>query len=359
MDRANAEQGGTRRVVVRVPVEPVEAAVEADAVDAVARAGDVMVRGPLFGVAVQDGTRTGHAQPWRVLIAVTYGCPQVARDSLNSLLWFRAKDEADDRAERRALLSAVARLESEPVDELAVAGARYRIVRAEEYAAAGAGGIEEPRPTDLEPLFPDWSRNAKGPEIDADLLLDPDAPLTPTQALERLALRGLSYTGERFPPDVRADARRALETHPDVLLLPPTFTVVEETERGGWKPAVGPHASAHEARLSLDFALTWAWPRMHGLIPVDTNTEADARTAAAAAAEPELVEYAAASDALRAGRVNRLEFQGTTYRVARTRRLLRWGPDGPEGPRPSDVNSQAPMRIHPALDEDGHLVPED
>ncbi|MFD9358989.1 DUF5954 family protein [Streptomyces sp. NPDC060031] len=360
MDRGDVGPGGSRAIVVRVPVEPVEAAVEADAVDAVARAGDVVVRGPLFGVAAQGA---GDGPRWRVVLAVTDGCPQVARDGLNSHLWFRAKDEARDRAERHALLAAVARLESERVDELVVAGTRYRIVRAEEYAGAGPDGMEAPRPTDPEPLVPNWDRAVKDPEIDDGLALDPDAPVTPTQALERLALRGLCYSGNRFPEDVRADARRALVTHPDVTLLPPTFTVVEKSA-SSWKPVTGPHVTAHAARKSLDFALTWMWPRMDGRIPDDADPHTDARTWATGAGAAdrraaELIAYAEASDALRAGRVNRLDFRGTVYQIVRTRRLLRWGPDGPEGPRPSDTNTQEPVRMHPALDEDGRVLPED
>ncbi|MFD0264969.1 DUF5954 family protein [Streptomyces sp. NPDC127106] len=361
MDRGDAGPGRSRPMVVRVPVEPVEAAVEADAVDAAARAGDVAVRGPLFGVAAQG---PGDGPRWRVVVAVAEGCPQQARDGLNSKLWFRAKDEAGDRAERRDLLAAVARLESERVDELVAAGTRYRIVRAEEYAGAGPNGIEEPRPTDPEPLVPDWARDAKEQRIDDGLVLDPDAPVTPAQALEQLALRALHYVGDRFPADVRADSRQALATHPDVLLLPPTFAVVEQSGNG-WKPVSGPHPTAHAARRSLEFGLTWAWPRMRGLIPVGTDLHADARTRAAAdgaQGDPHAVElaaYAEAADRLRAGRVNRLEFQGTVYRIARTRRLLRWGPDGPEGPRPSDLNTQDPARIHLPLDEDGNVLPED
>ncbi|MER5932367.1 DUF5954 family protein [Streptomyces sp. NPDC002054] len=356
MDRGDMEPGGAQPIVVRVPVEPVEAAMEADAVDAVKRAGNLLVRGPLFGVAAQSA---GDGRRWRVVIAMTSGCPQQARDSLNSLLWFRAKDEAKDRQERRALLAAVARLESERVDNLEIAGTRYRVVRAEEYAVAGPEGMEEPRPTDPEPLLPDWSRNTKGPEVDDGLVLDPDAPVTPTQALERLALRGLAYTGRRFPDDVRADAQRALDSH-DVLLLPAAFTVVERSA-GGWEPVSGPHATPHDARTSLDFALTWAWPRMRGLIPYDADPETDARTWTDGGGKPteELAAYVAASDTLRAGRVNRLEVQGTVYQIARTRRLLRWGSDGPESPRPSDVNTQDPMRIHLELDEDGHVLPAD
>ncbi|WP_240361042.1 DUF5954 family protein [Streptomyces clavuligerus] len=92
---------------------------EADAADAAARVGDLAVRGPLFGVAVQHA---GDGQRWQVVVPVMEGCPQRARDNLNSLLWFRARDDAQDRAERRALLAAVARLETERVDDLVVGG---------------------------------------------------------------------------------------------------------------------------------------------------------------------------------------------------------------------------------------------
>ncbi|MFI7176350.1 DUF5954 family protein [Streptomyces spororaveus] len=362
MDRGDLRPRGSRPVVVRVPVEPVEAAVEADALDAAARAGDVVVRGPLFGVAAQspeDGPR------WRVVLEVTAGCPQQARDALNSRLWFHAKDEAKDRAERRALLAAVARLERERVDDLVVCGTRYRVVRAEEYAVSGPGGMEAPRPTDPEPLVPDWDRAVGEPGIDEELVVDPDAPVTPTQAFEQLALRGLRYTGDRFPEEVRADSRQALDTHPDVLVMPPTFSVVERTA-DGWRPVSGPHATPHAARKSLDFALTWMWPRMRGHIPQDADPRTDARTWAAADGgrsadlrAAKLAAYAGAADTLRTGRVNRLEFQDVLYQIVRTRRLLRWGPDGPEGPRPSDVNSQDPARIHLTLDEDGRVLPDE
>ncbi|MFI6048965.1 DUF5954 family protein [Streptomyces violascens] len=360
MDHGDAGPGRARPITVRVPVEPVEAAVEADAMDAVARMGNLVVRGPLFGVVAQD---VGAGPAWRVVVAVTLGCPQQARDSLNSRLWFRAKDDADGPAERSALLAAVTRLETERVDELAVAGTRFRIVRAEEYAAVGGrDGMEGPRPTDPEPLVPDWSRASRGPEVDDGLVLDPEAPVIPTQVAEQLALRDLCYTGDRFPKDVRADSRRALDLHPDILLLPPSFTVVEQSTNS-WAPVSGPHATAHSARRSLDFALTWTWPRMRGLIPIDAAVEMDARTETegdgAARQAGDLAEYAKAATALRAGRVNRLKFQGTVYQIARTRRLLRWGPDGPEGPRPSDANSQDPVRLHPLLDEEGRIVSHD
>ncbi|MGW2407912.1 DUF5954 family protein [Streptomyces sp. NPDC001739] len=361
MDQEEMGSGGVWPVVVRLPVEPVEAAVEADAMDAVVQVDTLAVRGPLFGVAAQSVEAEKRPQ-WQVVIAVTADCPQTARDSLNSLLWFRAKDDAQDRTERRALLAAVARLERERVDELTVLGTHYRIVRAEEYAGMDADGIEQPRPTDPEPVRPDWDRGTTEDPIDDGLLLDPDAPITPAQAAERLALRTLAYTGSRFPDDVRSDSQRAVVTHPDVLLLPATFSVVEQAAGGGWMSASALHGSAHEARKTLDFSLTWWEPRRRGLVPVGAHRDVDARTLVAEGVDPaasELAPYAEAADQLRAGRVNQLEVEGTVYRIGRTRRLLRWGPDGPEGPRPSDINRHGPERIHPVLDEDGNILPED
>ncbi|MGC5396425.1 DUF5954 family protein [Streptomyces sp. DT20] len=339
-------------VVVRVPVEPVEAAMEADALDAALHS-TLAVRGPLFGVATQ---RTGDGRRWRVAVEVTHGCPQQARDSLNSLLWFRAKDEAEDRAERRALLAAVARLESERVDELTVLDTRYRVVRAEEYAGMDANGdIETPRPTDPEPLTPDWGPGTHGPRVDADLVLDPDAPLSPVQASERLSLRSLVYTGTRFPDSVLGDSVRAVESHPDVLLMPAAFQVVERSGTRSWRPGSALHVSAHDARVTLYFSLMWFRPRLRGLISHEAPRDVDAHTATTedAAAAAELAAFAQAADRLRAGRLNQVEVPGTALRIVRTRRLLRWGPDGPEGPRPSDTNTQEPEVIHPRLDEDG------
>ncbi|MFE6685134.1 DUF5954 family protein [Streptomyces sp. NPDC057743] len=358
MDHGDVRPGGVRPMVVRVPVEPVEAAVEADAVDAAVLAGDVAVRGPLFGVAAQDADDKPR---WRLVVSVATGCPQMARDSLNSLLWFRAKDEAQDRAERRALLAAIARLESEPVDELTVLGTRYRIVRAEEYVGMGPDGIERPRPTDPEPVSPNWDRGSRDGKFDEGFVLDPDAPVTPAQAAERLTLRGMAYVGSQYPDDVLLDSHRAVTTHPDILLLPATFKIVERTGTE-WKSGSGLHVSAHDARKTLDFSLTWWEPRGRGLIPMEADHTVDARSQVAEdpeAGDGELAAYAEAADQLRAGRVNQLEVLGTVYRIGRVRRLVRWGPDGPEGPRPSDVNQQPPSRIHLPLDEDGNIQYED
>ncbi|MFE2044907.1 DUF5954 family protein [Streptomyces sp. NPDC059477] len=360
-DNARGQDGQMWPIVVRQPQDPVEAVMEADAYDASLNVRTMLVRGPLFGVAAQDA---GQAPRWRVVIPVAAGFPQEARDSLNSRLWDRARNEARNQEERRALLAAVDRLERERVDELTVLGTRYRVVRAEEYAGEGPDGIEQPRPTDPEPADPDWERATKERRVDADLVLDPEEPITPVQAAERLMLRDLEYTGKRFPQRVRDESRRALRTHPDVLLMPAAFRVVEgrmleNGSAGGWQMGGSLHTTAHDARRALDFSLTWFAPRQRGLIPWQTEAPmADARTVSAEGDEQlvgKLAEYVRAADRLRAERANQVEIGDCVHRICRARRLLRWGPDGPEGPRPTDTESDPhpPSRIHPRMDEDG------
>lgn len=355
--------GGVWPVVVRYPDGPVEEVVEADALDAVRDVRALMVRGPLFGVVAQDVAGQdaggqgagGQGGRWRVVFGFTAGTPQEARDRLNSKLWFRAKDEAGDRAERRALLAAVGRLETEPVDELTVLGTRYRVVRAEEYAGAGADGIEVPRPTDPEPAEPCWDRSFREPEVDDGLVLDPAEPVTPTQAAERFAMRDLAYSGDHYPSDVLSDSVRAVADHPEVLLLPTAFRVLEN-HGGTWGISGGLHPSAHGARQTLEFGLTWFEPRRLGLIPIDADHENDARAVLAAGGHPaadRLASFVRAADRLRAENANEVEADGSVRRVCRMRRLVRWGPDGPEKPRPSDTDMHPPEQIHPPLDEDG------
>ncbi|MFD8261325.1 DUF5954 family protein [Streptomyces griseoluteus] len=358
MRQEGAEPDGPR-VIVRIPEEPVESVVEADALDAALRHHVLALRGPLFGVAAQS--KPGGRQ-WRAVIEVARGCPQEARDGLNSLLWFRAKDECRNAADRRELLAAVTRLETECVNEVTVLGTRYRVVRAEEYAYVDAqGNIEPPRPSDPEPPVPDWSTRAGAPRVDDGLVLDPDEPLFPAQMVERLSLRGLAYSGSRFPDDVLHDSEQAVQSHPDVLLMPAAFRIVQRSGEGHWTLGSQLHATAHHARRTLDFSLTWLEPRERGLIPLESATEADARTVTADSASPsaaDLALYVQAADRLRAESLDEIRVHGTTYRIARIRRLLRWGIDGPEGPRPSDASGHAPQAMHPRLDEDGKVQPD-
>lgn len=344
---------GPRKIVVRAPEGPVEAVTEADAADAPLDVDTVLIRGPLFGVVARD---EGEDSRWRVVSPIREGCPQQARDALMDLLWLRAKDESTTREERRALLPWVARLERERLDDLTLLGTRFRVVRAEEYAAVGPDGIETPRPTDPEPAVLSWDPQTDEESLDAGLVLDPDTPLTPSQATERLLMTGLVQTAAHFPDDFRQDARRALTTHPDVLILPASFRLVQR-DGGNWQLGGTLHAAPHWARRSLEYSLSWFEPREKRLIPWDFGShKADARSGiadATAEVAATLEAYADAADRVRAEHLNEVAVLGTVHRICRARRLVRWGPDGPEGPRPSDINVQEPSQVRPPLDEDG------
>ncbi|MFE6063396.1 DUF5954 family protein [Streptomyces sp. NPDC056431] len=103
----------------------------------------------------------------------------------------------------------------------------------------------------------------------------------PLQAAERLSLRSSAYSGTRFPGPVPHDSARAVETHPDVVLMPAAFLIVERSGTEPWTPGSGLQATAHDARRTLVFALTWMEPRTRGLIPYDAEPDIDAHTVVA------------------------------------------------------------------------------
>lgn len=311
---------------------------EADAVDASLRYPGFALRGPVFGVAVQDPA----AGPgWRVLKPVVDGMPQMCRDALNTHLWFRAKDDTDDPAVRRELLAAVDVLSRESVNEVEVCGVRYRIVRGDEFTRCdGQDRLEPPRPTDPEPAERTWDPRADHvPSPDLDFVLDPDptddGPMT---GALRAALRDFAYQGMRFPALVRRDSERTALTHPGIVLLPTCFGVVER-ERTGWEPALALQSTPHEARRVLYDALGEMWPMLYRF---DDDRKAV---------------YAKAAEEFRAlERADEARVEDRVFRVCRTERLLRMGPDGPETPRPSDMDDYGPMKIHPTPLDDGTLV---
>ncbi|EPH45373.1 DUF5954 family protein [Streptomyces aurantiacus] len=305
---------------------------EADAVDASYLYPQLAVRGPVFGLAARETDDEG---PWRLLGDVTEGTPQQARDGLNSLLWFKAKDDTDDREERRALLSAVARLEREPVNELTVLGTRYRVIRGDEFARSGEDGLEPPRPTDPEPADPSWEDRPSPPSQDVGFTLDPGRAEGLMAGALRIALRGFTYTGDHFPPAFREDSVRAVRDHPEVVLLPVSFGVAERRgER--WRPRGALMPTPHDARRLLVHGMTEFWPLLYDFD------------------DAERTEFAhAAAEFRAAGRANEVVVRDRCYRVCRVERMVRLGPDGPEPARPSDVETTEPMKLHPTMDEDG------
>ncbi|MPY64320.1 DUF5954 family protein [Streptomyces spongiae] len=311
---------------------------EADAVEASLRYPHIALRGPVFGVAVQD---PGQGPEWRVLKPVVDGMPQVARDGLQSHLFFAAKDDTDDRAVRRELLAAVAVLEREPVNEVEACGVRYRVVRGDEFGRAGHDGMEAPRPTDSEPAECSWDRKTRDtPSPDVGFVLDPDRADGPSAGALRLGLRDFTYPGSRYPDDVRADSERAVGTHPELVLLPTGFGVVERGEHG-WQPRGSLMATPHDARRMLYNGMAEIWAMLYEYD--------DAKKA----------RYAEAAEEFRAlGRADEFQVDDRLFRICRVERMLRTGTDGPEPPRPSDVDEYGPMKLHPAMDEDGTLIQE-
>jgi hypothetical protein len=323
-------------LVIRIQQQddPVAEVTEVDAFASQVAYPKIVVRGPLFGVAEQ---RRGERPRWRLLADMdSSGCPQVARDTLNSYLWFKAKDETEDPHERRELLDAVARLEKERVDELKVAGARYRIVRADEFVRIGDGRPEPPRPTDVD--SGGWDRSVRSESRTKGFVLDHASAVGLSEGLDRATLVNFAYTSERYPADVRADSRRALRTHPGVVLLPVAFRVTERSE-DGWSMVSAPLPTPQDARRSLVNYLQEFMPMLEDI------------------EEKEAAVYARAAERFKQRtRPDELVVRGRRFHIARVERMVRIGPDGPETPRPSDLNSQEPMQIHPTMDEWGNIM---
>ncbi|WP_411082504.1 DUF5954 family protein [Streptomyces sp. cmx-18-6] len=315
--------------------DPISEVTEADAFASVRKYPEILVRGPLFGLAEQ---RRGERPRWRLLGEMDAGFPQLARDELNSHLWFMARDDTDDRSVRRSLLQAVARLETERADDLTAAGVRYRVVRADEFARIGGGRLEPPRPTDVD--SDDWDILASDPSRTDGFVIDHAAAVGLAEGLNRMGLVSHAYTATRFPEDVRADSQRALRTHPGVVMLPAMFRVVERKENS-WSMVTGQYPTPQGARRSLVYYLKEFLPKL------DTVSEKD------------LAVYARAADKF-AGRrkPDELMVRGRRFEVVRIERMMRIGPDGPEKPRPSDVDDDAPSKIHLSMDDDGNVIPE-
>ncbi|GAB2597310.1 hypothetical protein GCM10027168_32740 [Streptomyces capparidis] len=299
--------------------DPVSAVIEDDARRALEAFPDVAGTGPVFGCA-----REGEDGLWTVL---TMGecAPQAARDSLASHFRRTAHETREAGGPAGAAeehLAAAALLDREVTDELTVAGRRHRIIRGEQFVRMGPDGPEPPRPTDPDPL-PGRVRAARG----RGFVLDPGAATGLSEGLLRLRLLSLVPCPDPYPDDGRADAARAaLRTHPGGVLLPAEFAVAEETG-GRWEPLTAAGAHPQGAREALAFYLREMAPRF-------TRMDEEARAV-----------YARAADRLERERRDEVAVPGRRFRVVRVEQLVRLGPDGPEPPRPTDLDPFPPVEV--------------
>lgn len=264
---------------------------------------------PTFGHAVQIG------KEWKI------GClgsddPSAARYGLAMDLRTAAAKEKDPGT-AAAMLAAVGRLDPEEgaqlaKDEWEIGDRRYRIIRVEKFILIGDRAMEPPRSTDA--------------DLPGDGLLrghhvDPPAPCGQWEAQLRLNLVARLPVAGTVPDEVRDEVYHAIQTHPGVVLLPPTFVVVE-VAGDAWAPLTGGD-DPEEARERLARHFT-------GLLPRLREFQDDPATPA------ELAEWTALAEEIMAAAGHRIIARGREFRIVRVGRMLRLGRDGPEAPRPCD-----------------------
>jgi hypothetical protein len=299
--------------------DPVSAVTEADAWRGRAQYPDVAGAGPMFGCAEQVEGR------WQIL-GLGESAPQIARDAMGGHFRALAKEaeEAGDVTGQREFMAAAVRMDWEVVDELTVHGRDFRIIRAEQFIRTGPDGPEPPRPTDPDPAPVGKGhrerRRTKG------FVINPAAATGLSDGVLRLELLPLVYKAGIVPDEVRADAARALETHPGGVLLPAEFAIAEKVD-GAWEPMAGSCTTPQTARDTLSFYFREMAPR---LLDLDNA---------------ECAEYARAADRLDSSRADEISVDERFFRVVRVEQLIRVGPDGPETPRPSDYDPYPPTEV--------------
>lgn len=268
---------------------------------------------PDFGFAIQTGAA------WRIGSAGG-GDPYASRITLASHLRVESRNREIDPEVRRAMLAAAGRLDPEEGEQLAkdeweIGSDRYRIIRIEKFVLIGDRVMEPPRPTDTDP-----------PDSDAGFLhdhpIDPLAPAGPWEAQMRLNLAGwVPPLAEPVEESVVMEARHAIRTHPGVILLPPSFNVVE-FDGDSIRPVTGADGP-DAARINLARHFTDLLPRLR-------EWEGDPAT------PEELAGWKEAAERIEASSGPEFTVLGRRYGIVRISRMMRLGKDGPEGPRPSD-----------------------
>ncbi|GAA3935512.1 hypothetical protein GCM10023085_16140 [Actinomadura viridis] len=266
---------------------------------------------PEFGYAIQSGTE------WRI------GCvgasdPSGARYDMAGHFRQRSAEGDGDPETVRAMRAAADRLDPEegrqhPKDEWEIGDRRYRVIRIEKFTLIGGGAMEPPRPTDSIPLCDD--------SLLRGYLIDPRAPSGQWETQLRLNLVGHRPIPGTVPDTVQLEARHAILTHPGVILLPPSFTIVEIKE-DSWEPLTG-GPDPGQARSNLAGYFTQLLPRLR-------EFQGDPATPA------EIAAWTEAGARIEAATGHEFAALGRRFRTVRVSRMLRLGRDGPEAPRPSD-----------------------
>lgn len=304
---------------------------------------------PGFGV-VREREEGG----WEVLSSGSFAEhePQGARDSmawqLRRFARLAARDGNTALEEEYAI--AAERLEWEKLDELTVEGLRFRVARCESFVAFGPEGPEPPRRSD-QPFIDERdaerdaryerhrisreaneARMARGEPWESGVISDDEPPgfvldtVTPTGMTLGILKTDLLQT---LPPPgsmskkAEAALRRAMHSHPGGALLPVMFMLGERVGKR-WRQESGHHDSPRDAREQMLFYLREFAPKFLRL------------------KGEELAAHLAAAVELEACREDRFDVMGRHFAVGRVERLVRFGPDGPEGPRPEDPDPQLP-----------------
>lgn len=331
-DARDPKGGAIIRIVVRD--DPVSAVTEDDAVRRAHRYPTVRMGAPVYGVAEDLGDRR-----WRVHI-LEDETPQAARDGLAQRLRARLVEDTDPQAEpdlAAELAEACRVLDWQKVDEMTVAGCRWRIVRADTFARFGDDGPEPPRPTDRDPSPP--GVDDQDPAAGFPMVVDPDAPTGMAHGALKIEVLPSHYAKAIVPPDVYADSIRALTTHSNGVLLPTRYALTEQVA-AGWRPSSRSVATPQAARDLLTFHLRVMIPQLEEHPP------------------EEIAELARAADHLEATRADEITVLRHRIRITRVDTLLRFGPDGPEPPRPSDHDPDPPPEAHFAQLREQGLLPD-
>jgi hypothetical protein len=296
--------------------DPVSAVSEEDARRRAAAYPTIMWGAPVYGSAQEVDGR------WRV-IRLNADSPQDARDSLAShfrKLHSETPLTTDNAAELAEYEKIYELLDWEPIDEMTVNGFRYRIIRAQSFIRMGPDGPEPPRPTDVDRHAPGQTKRDTS-QLDG-FVIDPAASTGLTDGLVRMEMVSAAYP-PTYSRQAHADSRRALYTHPNVVLLPVGFTIGQYVG-GSWRPKSSmTYATPQDARDAESFSM-----------PALPDEQAPI--------EEFITAYDRARAAHRPPRTDEFEVKGVRCRVTRVETFIRVGPDGPEGPRPSDPDSHLP-----------------